>query len=311
MKEFNFFDINELNNDDLDIIYENIDNFINQISDFRNILMICGDYPGYGGAATNCNNIHNFLSKNKFNIYTIYFNYIKGIDAKYEDGINYCIIDKNDISTKIINLNINPDLIILKSPVIKIINLKKYYDCPIFYLIAGIYNNTLNKYYYDIKSLEEQNFYIYKPVIDQIRISDKSFCNSNHTKDILKKFYQLDTYIFYSSFIQYYKSYIRNDINFNNRKYNFALIVSNFDNRKIKNIQTSINLLKNKKKVILIGKNASKYKHLGFECIELCSYNNMHKYYKQIKYIIQNSYYESCSNVKIEGLFNNCKIYKQ
>jgi glycosyltransferase involved in cell wall biosynthesis len=34
----------------------------------------------------------------------------------------------------------------------------------------------------------------------------------------------------------------------------------------------------------------------------------MFNYYKQIKYIVQDSFYESCSNVKIEGLFNGCKM---
>ena len=32
----------------------------------------------------------------------------------------------------------------------------------------------------------------------------------------------------------------------------------------------------------------------------------MVNYYKKIKYIVQDSFYESCSNVKIEGLFNGC-----
>ena len=36
--------------------------------------------------------------------------------------------------------------------------------------------------------------------------------------------------------------------------------------------------------------------------------NKMKDYYKQIKYIIQDSFYESCSNVKIESLFYGCKI---
>ena len=38
------------------------------------------------------------------------------------------------------------------------------------------------------------------------------------------------------------------DDNFNNRKYDYGLIVSNFD-RKIKNIEKSIQYLKNKKNV--------------------------------------------------------------
>ena len=34
----------------------------------------------------------------------------------------------------------------------------------------------------------------------------------------------------------------------------------------------------------------------------------MDSYYRRIKYIVQDSYYESCSNVKIEGLFNGCRM---
>ena len=36
--------------------------------------------------------------------------------------------------------------------------------------------------------------------------------------------------------------------------------------------------------------------------------DKMNEYYKNIKFIVQNSYYESCSNVVIEGIFNGCII---
>ena len=34
----------------------------------------------------------------------------------------------------------------------------------------------------------------------------------------------------------------------------------------------------------------------------------MLEYYKNIQYIVQDSFYESCSNVKVEALFNGCKV---
>lgn len=95
-----------------------------------------------------------------------------------------------------------------------------------------------------------------------------------------------------------------------NRKYDYGLIVSNFD-RKIKNIEKNIEYLKNKKNVVLIGKNCNKYKKYGFECIDLIDNKEMINYYKNIKYIVQDSFYESCSNVKIEGLFYGCKLAKK
>ena len=45
-----------IDNNLLNSINKNISNFINNIltNKVRNILLICSDYPGYGGAATNC-----------------------------------------------------------------------------------------------------------------------------------------------------------------------------------------------------------------------------------------------------------------
>jgi hypothetical protein len=126
----------------------------------------------------------------------------------------------------------------------------------------------------------------------------------------LKKYYNLHTELFYSSFIQFQNKKIIVDVNFNNRKYDYGLIVSNFD-RKIKNVEKSIQYLKNKKNVILIGKNNNKYSSYGFECIDLIDNKKMIDYYKNIKYIVQDSFYESCSNVKIEGLFYGCKLAKK
>jgi glycosyltransferase involved in cell wall biosynthesis len=100
-----------------------------------------------------------------------------------------------------------------------------------------------------------------------------------------------------------------NDIN--NRKYDYGLIVSNF-NRPIKNVNGSIKYLMEKikegKKVILIGKNSNKYNGIGFDTVDLVDNEDMIKYYNEIKCIVQDSHYESCSNVMVEGLFNGCII---
>ena len=285
--QYDMFTLNNINFNQLSIINKNIDNFDNFINKYKNILFICGDYPSYGGAATNCNHLENYYRNNGHNTYSYYHDYKK--------------IDTN-------NINFNPDVIILKS-FIKI-DLRKIYKCPIIYLIGGIYKNELDKYYFEINTKEEQNKYINNRVINQIKISDYSFSNSSHTQEILKKYYNLDTELFYSSFIQFKNEKIIVDSNFNNRKYYYGLIVSNFD-RKIKNIDKSIQFLVNKKNVILIGKNCNKYKKYGFECIDLINNDKIVDYYKNIKYIIQDSFYESCSNVKIEGLFYGCKIAKK
>ena len=286
-KKYDMFNLNNISDNILLTINKNIHYFNMFIKEYKNILFICGDYPNYGGAATNCNHLENYYRNKGHNTYSYYHDY-KNIDIN--------------------NINFKPDVIILKS-FIKI-DLRKIFNCPIIYLIGGIYKNELDKYYFDIDTKEEQDKYINISVINQIKNSDYSFSNSSHTQEILKKYYNLNTELFYSSFVQFKDKKIVVDNNFVNRKYNYGLIVSNFD-RKIKNIEKNIEYLKNKENVILIGKNSNKYKDYGFECIDLIDNKEMINYYKNIKYIVQDSFYESCSNVKIEGLFYGCEIAKK
>ena len=285
----------------LEQIYQNIDTFSKQIANYKNILFICGDYPGYGGAATNCHALSEFYKKKGHNTYNIYYNFEEESDVDKEETT--CIIDTKDMATTIKNLKFKPNLVLLKSFVP--INLKSLLICPIFYLVGGIYQNTLNDYYYNLKTKEENDKFINQYVINEIKRCDKSFCNSSHTQRILQDTYQLKTELFYSTFVTFYGQNIIEDPFFDNRKYDYAFIVSNF-NRKIKNIDASIKSLKRKENVLLIGKGASKYKEYGFECVDFVKHDMMREYYRKIKYLVQDSFYESCSNVIAEGFYNGC-----
>ena len=289
----------------LSVISENINSFYNFCKKYKNILFICGDYPGYGGAATNCDKLQKFFINKGHNTYSFYYNFETGENAVYKKTNITCIDDIKSFTKIMTNVNFKPDLVILKSFIN--VDLKCLYKCPLIYLVGGIYKNSLDKYYYNIDTKTEQDKYINYSVLNQIKNSDYIFVNSSHTKSILEKFYNVKTQIFYSTFIEVYDKNIEIDDNFNNRKYEYGLIVSNF-NRTVKNIDESISFLKDKQNVILIGKNSSNYKKYGFECIELVEPDKMTEYYNQIKYIQQDSFYESCSNVKIEALFNGCKI---
>lgn len=301
-EKIDMFHLKSLNTSLLDKINSNITTITNEIvNKYKNILFVCGDYPGYGGAATNCYHLQQHFKKYKINTFGFYFNFEKGANAKYEKNNDYVIDDIEKLST----INFKPDLIILKSPIKW--NLKQMFGCPVYYLVGGIYKNELNKYYYNIVNKNEQYKYHNEGVLLNISRYDKIYVNSSHTQQLLLKWYNLNSNLFYTSFIPYYNEKLISDPQFNKRKYEYGLIVSNFD-RKIKNIDDSIRFLKGKKNVILIGKGSSKYKSEGVNCIELVNMNDMKQYYKQIKYIVQDSYYESCSNVKIESLFNGCKI---
>ena len=302
--KINFYDLSILNNDLLNTINLNINNFSNLIKKYQNILFICSDKPGYGGAATNCKNLSSYYKKMGHNVFSIYYQFENNLINIIENDNEIYVNDK-DLFDAIINIQFKPELIILKNFVS--IDLKKIFNCKIYYLIPGIFNNNLEKYYYDLKNKNEVDKYFNENVIKQINMSDKAFCNSYHTKEILNLYYGINTSIFYSSFINYYNNKINLENNIETTKYEYGLIISNF-NRNIKNINQSIEFLKNKKNVILIGIESSKYLSYGFECHEKIQMEDMEKYYKQIKYIIQDSYFESCSNVKIEALMNNCIV---
>ena len=298
------YNLNNITSEHTNKVSNNVHEFSDQIKPYNNILFISGDYPGYGGAATNCYELQKYFKMLDHNTFGFYFNYETGTHAKHEIHNDYIIDDVCELKS----IEFKPDLVILKSPVN--IELKSLFKCPVYYLIGGIYKNDLDKYHYDLDSKEENDKYINKDVLNHILKCDQSFANSQHTADILQKFYGLSTNLFYSSFVPYVDKKLLIDTDFNKRMYNYGLIVSNFE-RKIKNVEKSIDFLKDKENVVLIGKGSERYKSYGFTCMELVDKEEMDKYYKQIKYIVQDSFYESCSNVKIEGLFNGCSLMKK
>lgn len=304
-KSQSFYTFN-LNEESLSYINKNIDYFVKSLDKFKNILLISSDYPGYGGAATNCQKIQELLDKFNHKTYAIYYNFNGDSHQKIEVNEKYKIILQENLQQEIKKIPFIPDLIILKN--YTNLNLKEIYNCPVYFLVPGLFLNELNKYYYDLNDADIDK-YINKNIIKQINNSDKIFCNSNHTKELIKKIYNIDCFLFYSSFIPYYEKKIILPIEFSKRKYNYGLIVSNFD-RKIKNVEESINFLKDKKNIILIGTNSSKYSKYGFDCLEFVDNKRMNDFYNNIKYIIQDSFFESCSNVSIEALFNGCIIEK-
>ena len=222
--------LENIKEDDMNNIKKNIHRFNDGIKKYKNVLFICGDYPGYGGAATNCYELQQYFKSLKYNTFGFYFNYEKGANAKYEKYEDYMIDDMD----KCTSFDFKPDIIILKSPVN--LDLNSIYKCPVYYVVGGIYTNNLDKYYYNLKTKEEHDKYINKEVLKHIAQYENSFVNSQHTADILKKFYGITINIFYSSLVQHLNKTVEVDVNFDERKYNYGLIVSNFE-RKIKNVE--------------------------------------------------------------------------
>lgn len=284
----------------METVSENISNFLETIKIYKNILLISMDYPDYGGAATNCKDLQDFLLKNNHLVFSVFFS--NDIEPK-KKHLFWNISNEKELSS----LEFVPDLVILKS--FLPFDIRKYFKKPIYYCIGGIYLNSLDKYYYLLTKKEHDKF-VNRRVLQQIQRSDKVFVNSKHTFDILKKFHNIQAEIFYSSFVKFYKTNLNIHCE-NYRTFEYGYIVSNFKDRTIKNINNIIDYLKTKENVILIGKNASIYNmYSNFTCLELVPNSEMSHYYSQIKYILHDSFYESCSNVRIEALFHGCKIQR-
>jgi hypothetical protein len=144
-------------------------------------------------------------------------------------------------------------------------------------------------------------------VLKQVLTADHAFCNSVHTQNILLNIYGLQTSLFYSGLIPFYNKY-PTVTDTGSREYSYGIIASNFD-RQIKNTDAVINYIINTgKKAILIGKNSNKYASNQFTCIDLQPPDKLTDYYKKIQTIIQSSFYESCSNVKLEAIFHGCQF---
>ena len=302
---------------ELKIRYKNIDLFVNNLDKFNKILFLCSDYPNYGGAATNCLSIINFLVGKGKDCRGLFFTDIGDGEIENLDfGANIKVlnIDKREEYVKKYVQENNIDLIIFRN-FIRNLSLEKLkvFSIPIYFMIPGIFEPHLDKHYSKIVDKKEMNKYIHNEILKCIKLADYSYCGSYHTIKILKKYYNLKVKNLYFNYIPFYGKLIGPFNNFENRKYDYAVIVSNFK-RKVKNIDEIIRCLrlisnKNKKlKIILIGKNSLDYHFENARCIELIKNCYVNRYYKEIKYIIQDSFYESCSNVYVEGRFNGCKI---
>ena len=292
---------------ELKIRYRNIDLFNNSIKKYKKILFICSDYPGYGGAATNTVKLMDYYKGQKKIIEGIFYTNDDVLIKNSRKDIH--IVKVHELKKKLKTLSKKKyDLVILRNYIT--FSMKEFFDCPIYFFIPGIFEPFLNKHYYKIKSKEEMNNFIQKNILLTIKYSSKSFCASYHTRMILKKFYNLDTEILYFNYMHYYGKIIPSFNDYDKRKYDYGVIVSNFG-RIIKNIEGLIEQLKNtNKKVILIGRSSNMYRNDNFTCIDLVSHDEVLKYMKDIKVLLQDSFYESHSNVFVEGRFNGCKVEK-
>lgn len=300
---------NNIDDIELQIRYRHIYLFNQRISNRRKILFVCNDYPSYGGAATNCFDLIKWYEKNGFRTYGIFIHQDSSKiiwNNKYKN-IEIITNEKNIKSAlkECYNyFNSDPELIIFRS--YTNYNYFKSYKCKKIFFVPGLFLNHLDKPYNQLSKLEIKKF-INRRTISLCKKVDTIYVASNHTKLLLKRYYNIDSHILYFNYIPYYNRKIPKISH--NRKYLYGIIQSDF-NRKIKNISEELikKLGKYKDKVILIGLNSGMYSNYGFICKNLMTHKDVKKYMQNIEYIIQPSFYESMSNIIIEARYSGCKI---
>ncbi len=302
---------NTIEDIELHIRYSWIEKFMKEISSYKRIVFIATDYPNYGGVATNTYKLIKFFEKAGHKVCGLFIH--DEIMDKHEYGDNIFINSNIKKGIHKINnyyKNEKPDLIIIRNHCdINIIRTR--YDCPIYFFVPGLFLPTLNKKVKDIISKKEFDTYIHPKIIYTIKFCHKIFTSNYDTQQILKKYANIDSEIMYYNYIPFYPRLIDKEIENTEREYYLGVIMSDFT-RGVKNINEIRNiLLKNSNKMkIAIGKNSNIFEGIpNIECYDLLDNKKVMEYMKKIKYLVNESFFESTSNVILEGQFSGCKIY--
>jgi hypothetical protein len=184
---------NKIIESDLEMIYNNLNEWRLLIKKYNNILFISND---------NDEIITNFIKDDESDNLNIYSIFLSG-DKK-----------SHDFENKIKKIGFCPNLVIVKGDCN--IDIKSYYKVPIIFLVSELFLNDLNIYYWDKNS----DKYINSNVINNIKTYDVSFAPSAHINDIIKK-YNISCKLFYWAFIPYYRKPIQKT---NNREYDYGII---------------------------------------------------------------------------------------
>lgn len=288
------------NSDDisLSIREENMKIFIQHIKDkYKSVLFLCTDYPSYGGAATNTELLLEYFIANNISSYCIFVH----DTGKVSDSKNYQITNIKNVQFAYHSINKvrKFDVIITRN----YINYELNTELPILFLVPGLFKPNLNKYWYSIKDTEYDK-YINNKIIKTARISTSVYVGTLYTKQVLEK-YGIQSKILSFNYIPFFNNKLCKKIIPSNYTYTFGIIQSDFM-RQIKNADKIIReLLETGEKIILIGKNSTIYsKYKDITTLPLINRKELLSYYPKIKYVINDSFYESCCNVLLESKYN-------
>ena len=278
-------EFNQINFKNLEPVMQDVEIIDTYIQKYKTILFICSDYPGMGGAATNCYELIKHYKKQGINVYGVFWcwsqkEYKQINTSHYEEELmgNIIFTTKSKLKNVFNNLDINPELIILRNMVYE--DIKEHYNCPIFLFMPGLFSDSLNQNYKTLNTKNKIMRYINKQMYKTILSVDMLFVNNYETQKLLKTYFDINSILFYFNLIPYLETNLIKDKKFKQRPYDYGIIVSDFD-RKIKNIPETLKRLEGN--ILLIGKNSKQYESENITCLDLISNNQVKEELKKLK----------------------------
>ena len=294
------------------------------------IVISSTQFPGYGGSATNCYNLHKFLIKLGFtNTHCIFFVHNKFCSKETFNYNPENIKNVTFFNRSKLNDDVKKNIINSLSGEPSVLLCKNYWSCNYLgglfpnscnvYLVSGSANmtnyikkeevtfNQVIKDEFCLEKLKSNNHAVEEKAIS---ISDYILCNSINSNLIMKKTYPDHSNKIFNLFTTYISSFVgmcNYNIKENNeRYYDLAYIVSNFT-RTIKGPSLVCKLLHklNKtpvKKILIVGDENKELIFPKFEGIEYTITNkienkNVLKALYNTKLLIMPSLYEACPNI--------------
>lgn len=289
------------------IIKCNIESFNKFCIKKKKLLFVCTDHPSYGGAATNTYNLIIHFRSLGCLVCGLFITKQPNVVIK-EDGIFVCTEDNINISNITDYLHGDPLLIIIRNNISTKI-LDDNFECKKFFLLPGLFTNDLDIPLTDKNMKTAIKKFVHAGKIRMISKCDKTYVGSKLTKDILKKYFNIDADVLYFNGITSCSGTVNETSS--RREYDVGFIVSDLT-RKIKNAKFALEIMRQlpSHKKIVIGKNVEKFKvdNDSITFLDLVSNETVKKYLTKINILIVPSFYESCSNIIIEAKNAGCKI---
>ena len=298
----------------------------------KKILVICENYPGYGGAATNTYNLIKNLRNKGYFVVGIFLNnnsdyQIANVDPDkigYIFNVQFMIFNNTEILYKLKKVILDffkgkPDLILNRMIISPILGYFLFKEINSIYYVTGMsqsfpmlnfskfklenIENKINRVFdNDIKNL---NFYELK----SIKYSTKIIFNSKNIKKIFTSFYRYTNYKIHDKIVNSIFFNLKNEIGIEDKEYDIILCCSNLL-RPEKNNLFILEILKNNfhnQKKIIIGNESHIFSSIqNTECFNLLTNNEVLKYFKKSKILLFPSLNDSNPSTIVEAFENKC-----